>query len=81
MVALERGIAEAPHWAEAEYAAIVDGGDGALRRCLLVAEGEGRLLGFAVGKVIGSGADRGGGVGKRCGGWGCAADGCGQGFV
>ncbi len=61
VVGLERGIAEAPHWAEGEYAAIVDGGDGAVRRCLLVAEGEGRLLGFAVGKVIGSGVD---GVGE-----------------
>ena len=58
MVALERAIAEAPHWGEAEYAAIVnaDGDvDGAVRRCLLVAEADGRLLGFAVGKVIGSG--------------------------
>lgn len=35
--------------------------DGAVRRCLLVAEAEGRLLGFAVGKVIGSGTD---GVGE-----------------
>lgn len=70
VVALERGIAEAPHWAEAEYSAIlniakmvnVDSAvDGAVRRCLLVAEAEGRLLGFAVGKVIGSGTD---GVGE-----------------
>jgi ribosomal-protein-alanine N-acetyltransferase len=58
VVALERGIAEAPHWAEAEYVAISDkDGDGAVRRCFFVAEGEGRLLGFAVGKVIGSDAD------------------------
>ena len=44
VVALERGIAEAPHWAEAEYAAIanVDGSaDVAVRRCLFVAEAEG----------------------------------------
>jgi ribosomal-protein-alanine N-acetyltransferase len=67
VVALERGIAEAPHWAEAEYSVIVNMAnvdsavDGAVRRCLLVAEVEGRLLGFAVGKVIGSGAD---GVGE-----------------
>ena len=55
VVALERGIAEAPHWAEAEYVAIIEkGGDGAIRRCFFVAEAEGRLLGFAVGKVIGS---------------------------
>jgi ribosomal-protein-alanine N-acetyltransferase len=58
VVALEREIAEAPHWVEAEYAAIVRAGvDGSVRRCLLVAEAEGRLLGFAVGKVIGLGAD------------------------
>jgi [ribosomal protein S18]-alanine N-acetyltransferase len=58
VAALERSIAEAPHWAEADYAAIVNVGgdvDGAVRRCLLIAETEGRLVGFAVGKVIGSG--------------------------
>ena len=57
VVALERIVAEAPHWAEADYGAIVSvdrGLDSAVRRCLLVAEAEGRLLGFAVGKVIGS---------------------------
>lgn len=58
VVALERGIAEAPHWAETEYVAIIGkGDDGAIRRCFFVAEAEGRLLGFAVGKVIGSDAD------------------------
>jgi [ribosomal protein S18]-alanine N-acetyltransferase len=60
VVALEREIAEVPHWAEAEYAAIVSVDrtpDGAVRRCLLVAEAEGRLYGFAVGKVIGARAD------------------------
>jgi ribosomal-protein-alanine N-acetyltransferase len=59
VVALERGIAEAPHWAEAEYAAMVNAArrvDGLIRRCFFVAEVEGRLLGFSVGKVIGSGA-------------------------
>jgi ribosomal-protein-alanine N-acetyltransferase len=59
VVALERGIAEAPHWAEAEYAAMVNTDrrvDGLIRRCFFVAEVEGRLLGFSVGKVIGSGA-------------------------
>lgn len=50
VVALERGADEAPHWSEAEYAAIVRGG--AVRRCLFVAEAEGGLVGFAVGKVI-----------------------------
>jgi ribosomal-protein-alanine N-acetyltransferase len=59
VVALERAIAEAPHWAEAEYAAMVgvDKADSAVRRCFFVAEAEGRLLGFVVGKVIGSDAE------------------------
>jgi ribosomal-protein-alanine N-acetyltransferase len=55
VVALERAIAEAPHWAAGEYAAmVVDDVGGAVRRCFFVAEAEGRLLGFGVGKVIGS---------------------------
>ena len=49
--------AEAPHWGEAEYAAIVAMGMGGVRRCLLVAEVEGGLVGFAVGKVIGMGTE------------------------
>jgi ribosomal-protein-alanine N-acetyltransferase len=52
---MERGIAEAPHWPETEYAAIVESVNetsGTIRRCLLVAEQEGCLVGFAVGKVI-----------------------------
>lgn len=62
VVALERGAAEAPHWAEAEYAVIVDGQsvqaqDGGVRRCLFVAEVEGRVVGFAVGKVAGVGPE------------------------
>ncbi len=54
VIALERGAAEAPHWAVAEYVAIVRarGEVGAVRRCLFVAEADGKLLGFAVGKVI-----------------------------
>ena len=55
IVALEQGVAEAPHWPMAEYAAIVDSsGDpsGTIRRCLLVAETADHMLGFAVGKVI-----------------------------
>ena len=52
-VALERAIAEAPHWGEGEYAAMVRR-DRAVRRCFFVAETEGRLVGFAVGKVVGS---------------------------
>jgi [ribosomal protein S18]-alanine N-acetyltransferase len=58
--ALERGAAEAPHWAEAEYVAIVQARgetEGVVRRCLFVAEADGKLLGFAVGKVILSAAD------------------------
>ena len=48
---LERGAAGAPHWAEGEYrAALAVGGDG-VRRSLWVGEVEGRLAGFAVGKV------------------------------
>jgi [ribosomal protein S18]-alanine N-acetyltransferase len=61
VVEMERKIVEAPHWAEAEYAAAIadvsDGVDVAVRRCVMVAEGEGRLLGFAVGKMIGSGPE------------------------
>jgi ribosomal-protein-alanine N-acetyltransferase len=60
VIALERSAAEAPHWTEAEYAAIVQvrgDAEGALRRCLFVAEAEGQLLGFAVGKVILSATD------------------------
>lgn len=55
VVALERAVAEAPHWAEGDYAAIVDGSG--VRRCLFVAEAEGGLVGFAVGKVIGRGSE------------------------
>jgi ribosomal-protein-alanine N-acetyltransferase len=55
VVALERVIAEAPHWATGQYAAmVVDDVGGAVRRCFFIGEAEGRLLGFAVGKVIGS---------------------------
>jgi ribosomal-protein-alanine N-acetyltransferase len=59
VVALERRVVEAPHWAEGEYGAIVgEGGEGAVRRCLFVAETDEKLLGFAVGKVILSAANR-----------------------
>jgi [ribosomal protein S18]-alanine N-acetyltransferase len=54
-VALERVVAEAPHWGEAEYAAIVVEERGEMRRRLFVAELAGELVGFAVGKVIGAG--------------------------
>jgi ribosomal-protein-alanine N-acetyltransferase len=58
---LERATPEAPHWAESEYAAIVGvngSAEVAVTRCLFVAESEVGLLGFAVGKVIVSGAVR-----------------------
>jgi ribosomal-protein-alanine N-acetyltransferase len=58
VVALERDTSEAPHWTEMEYAAIVNAdreADALVRRCLLIAEGENRLMGFAVGKIVPSG--------------------------
>jgi ribosomal-protein-alanine N-acetyltransferase len=57
VILLERAVAEAPHWAESEYAAMIVPASGAVRRCLFVAEGEQWLIGFAVGKVIGIGPD------------------------
>lgn len=50
VIELERGVGEAPHWGEEEYAEIVRGGG--LRRCLFVAELDGGVVGFAVGKVV-----------------------------
>jgi [ribosomal protein S18]-alanine N-acetyltransferase len=47
---VERSAVEAPHWSEAEYLAALDG-EAAVRRCLMVAEVEGRPVGFGVGKV------------------------------
>jgi len=61
VIALERGAVEAPHWSEAEYAAIVRNrgeAEGAVRRYLVVAETDEKLLGFAVGKVILLAAER-----------------------
>jgi len=55
VVRLERATAEAPHWAEAEYAAMLAAGIDTIRRCLFVAETDGEVIGFAVGKVIGVG--------------------------
>lgn len=58
VLALERGTAEAPHWGVSEYAAMICGEEsGYLRRCLFVAEAEGVLVGFAVGKVAGDMAE------------------------
>lgn len=47
---LERRAVEAPHWSEAAYRAILEDA-GVVRRCLMVAELEVRLVGFAVGKI------------------------------
>ncbi len=55
VVEMERGIVGAPHWGKAEYAGMLREDDGAVKRHLLVAEGEDGLVGFAVGKVIGLG--------------------------
>lgn len=55
VLALERGIAEAPHWPASDYAAILSG-EG-VRRCLLLAETGDELAGFAVGKVIDAGPE------------------------
>ncbi|HEX3966922.1 MAG TPA: GNAT family N-acetyltransferase [Edaphobacter sp.] len=52
---MERSIPEAPHWREAEYAAVIAAdrsANGAVRRCLMVADTGSDLLGFAVGKVV-----------------------------
>ena len=57
VIQLERGILEAPHWAGAEYAAMLAPESGSVRRCLFVAEEELGLIGFAVGKVIGIGLE------------------------
>ena len=51
LMELEQMVAEAPHWTEAEYWAIVEG-SGVVRRCLLVAKRENELIGFAVGEVV-----------------------------
>src|SRR5947209_2450434 len=53
VVELERSIAEAPHWSEEVYAAMLSSGTGAVVRCLLVAEGkQGKLAGFVVVEVV-----------------------------
>jgi len=57
VIALERVTAEAPHWGEAEYAAAIGGGGDYVRRRLFVAEADGAVIGFAVGKVAGDVAE------------------------
>ena len=57
VMALERNTTEASHWTEMEYTAIVNAdreADALVRRCLLIAERKNRLIGFAVGKIVGS---------------------------
>lgn len=51
VLAIERSLAAAPHWAEAEYLRVLNG-SGAVRRCLLVGVEDGEVVGFAVGVVI-----------------------------
>jgi len=55
VVAMEREVVEAPHWGESVYTAMVSGEGSGVRRCLLVAEVDGMLVGFAVGRAIGKG--------------------------
>ncbi len=60
IVALEQSIAEAPHWPEREYVAMLNTDQATtepVMRCLLVAEAENAecLFGLAVGKIVGPG--------------------------
>jgi ribosomal-protein-alanine N-acetyltransferase len=63
VIALDRKTTNAPHWAESDYRRAVEEDPGTeLQRCLLLAEQESGnhrldLIGFAVGKAIGSGAE------------------------
>lgn len=53
VLALEKSVAEAPHWTEPVYAEIIKGeSDSHIRRCLFVAHKEDTLIGFAVGKMV-----------------------------
>ena len=60
VMALERDTPQAPHWAESVYAAMLAidrKADATVKRCLLVAECDGSLVGFAVGKAIRAGGE------------------------
>lgn len=58
IVELDRATAEAPHWAETEYAAIAERRRAEyIQRELFVAESNGELIGFAVGKTAGDWAE------------------------
>ncbi len=53
VVALERGIAEAAHWPANEYEAMLaPASDDAVQRRIFVAERDGVLCGYAVGKLL-----------------------------
>jgi [ribosomal protein S18]-alanine N-acetyltransferase len=54
IIELERRVAEAPHWRRAEYEGIVfqSGEQAGVRRCLLVAEMDREVAGFAVAKMV-----------------------------
>jgi [ribosomal protein S18]-alanine N-acetyltransferase len=54
VLALERAVPEAPHWARAAYETMARqaGEPSGMRRRLLVVEIDGALVGFVVGKVV-----------------------------
>jgi ribosomal-protein-alanine N-acetyltransferase len=49
---VERASREAPHWDDARYRAMLDVGDGVLRRALWVAIVDGNVIGFAAVAVV-----------------------------
>jgi ribosomal-protein-alanine N-acetyltransferase len=57
VMGLERATEHAPHWADEDYAAIVNGA-GEVRRRLIVAEVGDELVGFAVGMVARIGEEK-----------------------
>lgn len=54
VLALEQGIAEAPHWRREDYLAILQAGE--VPRCLFIAAEGPEMLGYAVGAVWREGA-------------------------
>ena len=52
ILALDQTCAEAPHWTEAQYRAIVSPSQDAPERCLLVAKSPNEITGFAAGKLV-----------------------------
>lgn len=57
VMALERGVEEAPHWSEEDYVSAILGKHGAVHRLLVIAEHLDELVGFAIGKVMDVGSD------------------------